>query len=970
MSESAAYNPKLVESDIYRRWEASQYFNPDKLPRKRGKSFTISMPPPNVTGDLHIGHALHVALEDLMIRYHRMLGDAALWVPGTDHAGIATQIKVEQSLAENGISRHEIGREQFLQHVWVWKKKYGDTITKQIRSMGASCDWSREHFTMDQDLTAAVQAAFVRLYEDGLLYRAERLISWCPTDQTALSDLEVKHEERAGSLWYIQYRVKKTPHSITVATTRPETLLGDTAIAVNPKDARFKDLIGRIAIVPLVNREVPIIADHRVEKDFGTGAVKVTPAHDFLDAEIGKTHNLRAITVIGPDGLMTADAGRDFEGMPIHEARTLVIEALNRDGNLLKAEDHRNAVAICDRCGTTIEPLLSKQWFVKMKPLTQKAVAAVKSGRVAILPERFKKQYFHWTENIQDWCISRQLWWGHRIPIWYCGSSDVKRMGFAPDVTPRLQRGKTTTWRLRDHGFRVGDVVTLVQSKSKRVIGLATITSVERSTVANLPLVDRTHHPGRWTRAHAIQRLRRHSPDQKVSADTPVWIYRYRVSAKRRGRPGCGEIVVSSTRPPRCPVCGGKNFVQDEDVLDTWFSSGLWTFSTLGWPRNQRGKVKRGDLKRFHPTSVMETGWDILTFWVSRMLALSLYLTGEVPFRTVYLSGLILDEQGKKMSKSRGTGIDPLVMTEKYGTDAIRLSLVIGQSVGQDFRMYEAKIAGQRNFVNKLWHIGQYVRQGTGYGAQGTGLSEKGFSSPTPYALRPKTLADRWILSRLAAVTKGVTAAIEHYDFSAAGQLLEDFAWHEFADWYLEIHKVEKNDQVLLSVFNTLLRLLHPFAPFVTEQLWQRPAREGMLIIQSWPKPGARNATAERAFADVQRTVIALRNFKKYSGLTAEDRGAIRTKGPATNLPMLEKLSGVSLQGKQAGAVVTLGSLKAEFPAERVQAFEDWRKKERANLEGYAKRLREQLKNTRLPNQIRAQAEARLMDTEKRLTEI
>ncbi len=940
-----AYNPKSVETNIYERWERSGYFNPDKLPGKRRKTFSIAMPPPNVTGTLHAGHALHIALEDLMTRYHRMRGEAALWIPGTDHAGIATQIMVERMLAEQGISRHDVGRNAFLKHVWAWKERHGSRIVEQTKSMGASCDWSREHFTMDPNLTAAVHKAFIRLFDDGLIYRAERLINWCPNDRTALSDLEIDHEERAGSLWYINYRVQHAPHAITVATTRPETLLGDTAVAVNPKDERYKDLIGRTVTVPIVNRQVPVIADPRVEKDFGTGAVKVTPAHDFLDAELGKTHGLPSITVIGPDARMTRAAGRDFEGLPTYEARTLIVEALGRDGLLEKTEDYRSAVSVCGRCQTTIEPQISPQWFVRMQSLAKPALAAVRTGKIKILPERFKKQYFHWMENIQDWCISRQLWWGHRIPVWYCGGQDVKRMGFAGFIAPQVKTGKVTTWRLRDHGFQPGDVVTFIDSGKNKIIGQGTITSVERTTVGALPLADPTHHKGTWTRKKIIYRFGLHNPNRTITEATEAWIYRYRFEPRVK-TPRCGETVASERRPVRCRVCGGRDFVQDDDVLDTWFSSALWTFSTLGWPKNQGGKVKKGDLRRFHPTSVMETAWDILTFWVSRMIMLSLYLTGEVPFKTVYLSGLILDKQGKKMSKSKGTGIDPLIMTEKYGTDALRLALVIGQTAGQDFRMFEEKIAGQRNFVNKLWNVSQYMLTA---------------SQTMKFVERPKakTLADRWILSRLSAVTKEATAAIERYDFSAAGQLLENFAWHDFADWYLEIHKIEKNDQVLLSIFLRLLKLLHPFAPFITEALWQSWDSRRLLMIEPWPKAATRNPRAEKTFADFQRTVLQLRSVKLHADLSS---GAVVGSGAnQETLSLLTKLTGLVLGPLGPNSTtIRLGQTTISLPPAAAETFGAWRKQRGSELTAYIERLEQDLGNARLPEAIQAEKREKL----------
>ena len=579
---SEAYNPLGVEHPIYKRWEASGYFNPDKLPGKRTKSFSISMPPPNVTGELHLGHAVGVSVQDILTRFHRMLGEKALWLPGTDHAGIATQIMVERLLQQEGISRHEIGRETFLKHVWAWKKKYGTRITDQIRSLGASCDWSREHFTMDPNLTTAVQKAFIQLFNEGLIYRGERLIHWCPRCQTALSDLEVKHVQEAGHLYYITYG------PFTVATTRPETKVGDTALAVHPDDARYKKYIGKNVTFKTETGELtlPVIADKLVDKEFGTGVVKVTPAHDPADWDMGQRHHLESKQVIGEDNRMTTLAGK-YAGMLVTEARDRIMADLQAKGLLQKIEPYTSNTPRCDRCGSILQPLLSKQWFMTMKPLAKPAIAAVKSGKIQIIPKRFDKVYFHWMNNIRDWCISRQLWWGHQIPVWYCRNEAEKK------CTP----------------------------------------------------------------------------------------------------------VASVTEPKKCATCKGVHFVQDQDTLDTWFSSGLWTFSTLGWPKDTK------DLKTYHPTSVMETSWDILFFWVARMIMFSLKFRKHVPFKTVYIHGLVLDKHGKKMSKSKGTGIDPLPMAEKYGTDAIRLSLILGTTPGQDFRLSEEKIAGYRRQISGLRNV-------------------------------------------------------------------------------------------------------------------------------------------------------------------------------------------------------------------------------------------------------------------------
>ncbi|MFA6909462.1 MAG: valine--tRNA ligase, partial [Patescibacteria group bacterium] len=715
-----AYEPKDTESEIYSSWERSGFFNPDNLPGKRTKTYSIAMPPANVTGELHLGHALGTTIQDILIRFKRMQGYKTLWLPGTDHAGISTQIMVERLIAQQGLDRHKLGRKAFLEHVWDWKKKYGTRITTQIRQMGASCDWSREHFTMDPKLTEAVQTAFIKLYKDGLIYRGTRIIHWCPRCASAISDLEVKYEERLEKLYYIRYQLTDTKESITVATTRPETMLGDTAVAVHPDDVRYKKFIGKEVILPIIERHIPVIADKSVEKEFGTGAVKVTPAHDHTDYDMGIRHKLPMISVIDEKAIITKDGGK-YVGETVQDARHLIVAELTRIGNLEKTDEYSHNIATCDRCHTVIEPLLSKQWFVKVKPLAKKAITAVKSKKVTMVPKRMEKIYFHWMNNINDWCISRQLWWGHQIPVWYRGN----------------------------------------------------------------------------------------------------------------------EMRVSGKRPT------GKGWVQDEDTLDTWFSSGLWTFSTLGWPK------KTKDLKLFHSTDVLETAWDILFFWVARMIMMSLYLTGEIPFKTVYLHGLILDRDGKKMSKSKGTGIDPIPMTLKYGTDAIRLSLVLGVTAGQDTRLYEEKIAGYRNFINKLWNIFRFVE------SQG----EK--DSPTT-----PSIADRWILSQLQTLITKVTADIEHYRFSDAGTALYEFTWHELADWYIEVYKIHPNREVLNTVLQTLLRLLHPFAPFVTETLWKHTGKvrktSDMLIVSSWPHTEKKHLDreAENQFGIVREFITVLRNTR------------------------------------------------------------------------------------------------------------
>ena len=797
------YNPQAVEGAVYKRWEASGMFNPDKLPNaKKRPPFVISMPPPNITGELHLGHALGTTIEDVLIRYHRMRGDAALYLPGTDHAAIATQVVVERELKKQGIDRVTIGREKFLSHVWKWKEQYGSRIVEQIRRLGASADWSRQRFTMDAGMSAAVQTAFLRLHRDKMIYRGKRIVNWCPDCRTAISDLEVDHEQMPGKLWHIVYPLTDGTGSVTVATTRPETMLGDTAVAVHPDDARYTAMVGKTVRLPLIGRDVPIIADHRIDREFGTGAVKVTPAHDPLDYDLGQTHNLPMISVIGADGNMLPDAGAGVAGMSVEQARHDIIQQLTGAGALEKEEDYIHAVATCSRSHTVIEPILSLQWFLKTKPLAEKALEAVRSGKVKIVPVRYEKVYFHWLENIRDWNISRQIWWGHRLPVWY-----------------RVKNGKE-------------------------------------------------------------------------------------------------QVRVSLKNP-------GAGWHQDEDTLDTWFSSGLWTFSTLGWPK------KTKDLARFHPTSVMETGWDILFFWVARMMMFSLYFMKEIPFSTIYLHGLVLDRDGKKMSKSKGTGIDPLPTADKYGMDAVRMSLIIGNAPGQDFRLYEEKIEGYRNFANKLWNVSRFI------------LAQPE-TKPAEYSA-----GDVWILSRLSETTTRVTDALESFQLSTAGQALYDFVWHDLADWYIEYTKLRPNTVVLRDVLATTLKLLHPFMPFITEEIWGALHPNELLMIAEWPKPVA--VTTDGRFEKIQISVSALRTFRTATRLRPEEVGEV--VADADEVATMQFLGRTPLRAIERLVVggdcaqVTLGKHVFSFPKNAVAAYTAWQEKERARLQQYIGGIEKKLAN-------------------------
>ncbi len=775
----SAYDHSQIEQKVYEVWERSGIFTP-KIDWSR-KPFTIVIPPPNVTGELHNGHSFQVAFEDLMIRWRRMQGIPALWLPGTDHAGIATQNVVERELAKQGKTRSDLGREAFEQMVWDWREKYGGIILQQLRRLGASCDWSRERFTMDSMLSRAVREAFVRLYNKGLIYQGNYIVNWCPRCSSAISDLEVDHEETEGKLYYVRYRLadeagRHSDQFVTVATTRPETILGDTGVAVHPDDERYKALVGRRAILPAIRRLIPIIADPAVDPKFGTGAVKVTPAHDPNDFDIGQRAGLPIVVAMDEAARMNQEAG-PYAGLDRYECRRRLVADLERDGLLVKIEPHTHAVGHCQRCNTVIEPLLSKQWFVKIKPLAEPASEAVRNGSIHFVPERFTKIYFNWMENIRDWCISRQLWWGHRIPVWYCDD--------------------------------------------------------------------------------------------------------------------CGEMTVAIADPTNCSHCGSANIQQDPDVLDTWFSSGLWPFSTLGWPDDSE------DLRYFYPTSVMETGYDIIFFWVARMIMLGIEFTGQPPFRVVYLHGLLRDAKGEKMSKSKGNVVNPLDLIAKYGADALRFTIVTGGSPGQDQKMSDSRLEGSRNFANKLWNAARFVLMTVG--------------DDRPAAVDPADLGvtERWILSRANRTVEDVTRLMEDYQFGEAGRIIYDFAWGEFCDWYLELAKIRLQDgsdrtrqavhHTLLSVLETILRLLHPFMPFVTEAIWGHlPNRNGLLVVANWPVAGPTDSPAEEEIGQVVEVVRAIRNVRAEFRVPAGSAVAAivvagdRAPRLESNRPAIERLARTS----------------------------------------------------------------------------
>ena len=704
------YEPREVEGRVYEMWEKNGCFEGHRDPDKR--PFTIVMPPPNVTGQLHMGHAMDCTLQDILIRFKRMQGYAALWVPGTDHAGIATQIKVEEELRKSeGLTRYDLGREKFLERVWDWKHKFGNRIVEQQKKLGASCDWSRARFTMDEGLSNAVRHVFVSLYNKGLIYKGSRIINWCPHCVTALSDAEVEYKEKPGHLWHIRYPIAgEEGRYVTVATTRPETMLGDTGVAVNPEDGRYRDIVGKKCILPLVNKEIPIVADAYVDMEFGTGCVKMTPAHDPNDFEVGLRHNLESIRVLDDNGKVVEGYGR-YSGMDRYEARKAIVADLEEQGYLVKVEEHTHNVGTCYRCGTDVEPIISAQWFVKMEPLAREALRVVNDGEVKFVPDRFSKIYTNWMENVHDWCISRQLWWGHRIPAWTCED--------------------------------------------------------------------------------------------------------------------CGEMTVSETDPTECQHCHSTHIRQEEDVLDTWFSSALWPFSTLGWPD------ETADLDYFYPTDVLVTGYDIIFFWVARMIFSACEHTGKPPFHTVFIHGLVRDDKGRKMSKSLGNGIDPLEMADQYGADALRFNLITGNSPGNDMRFYTERCEAMRNFANKIWNASRFLMMN---------LTIDRCELPGRLELE-----DKWILSKLNSVIPEVTENMERYELGVAAQKVYDFIWDSYCDWYIELTKTRlqgededsklRAQQVLCYVLTETLKLLHPFMPFITEEIWQALPHSGdYLMLQQWPQ--------------------------------------------------------------------------------------------------------------------------------------
>mgnify|MGYP004669984625 FL=1 len=729
------YEPQAVEAEIYKMWQEGGYFHAERDEHR--KPFTIVMPPPNVTGQLHMGHAMDATLQDSIIRFKRMQGYNALWIPGVDHAGIATQIKVEEELRKEGLTRYDLGREKFLERVWDWKNRFGNRIVEQQKKLGSSCDWDRARFTMDEGCSKAVREVFVSLYEKGLIYKGSRIVNWCPRCVTALSDAEVEYVDKPGHLWHIRYPLEDGSGEVIVATTRPETMLGDSGVCVNPNDERYKSIVGKNVILPLLNKPIPVVADDYAEMEFGTGCVKMTPAHDPNDFEVGLRHNLEVIRVLDDEGKVNSLGGK-YEGMDRYEARKAIVADLEEQGYLVKVEDYAHNVGTCSRCHNDVEPIISAQWFVKMKPLAEKAIEVVKEGETKFVPDRFTKTYLNWMENVRDWCISRQLWWGHQIPAWTCAD--------------------------------------------------------------------------------------------------------------------CGHITVSREDACKCGKCGSTHIERDPDVLDTWFSSALWPFETLGWPE------KTPDLDYFYPTDVLVTGYDIIFFWVARMIFSGCEHTGKTPFHTVLIHGLVRDDKGRKMSKSLGNGIDPLEMIDKYGCDALRMNMVTGNSPGNDTRFYVERCEAMRNFANKLWNASRYVLMNLG----------EDFKSQLPTELE---IADKWVLSKLNTLIAEVTDNMERYELGIAVQKIYDFIWDTYCDWYIELTKARlysedasrKNTamQVLVYVLDQTLRLLHPFMPFITEEIWQSlPMRESALIVARWPEASEKLSfkTEEAHMESVMNAIRAIRN--------------------------------------------------------------------------------------------------------------
>ena len=874
------YNPSAIEEKLYQKWLDNKYFHADAERGKREgkKPFTIVMPPPNITGQLHMGHALDNTMQDILIRYKRMQGYEALWQPGTDHAAIATEVKVIDKLKSEGVDKHDLGRDKFLEACWDWKKVYGTRIINQLHKLGSSADWDRERFTMDEGCSKAVQEVFIKLHEKGYIYKGSRIINWCPVCQTSISDAEVEHEEQNGFFWHINYPiVGEEDRFVEIATTRPETLLGDTAVAVNPDDDRYKDLVGKMLKLPLTDREIPVIADSYVDKEFGTGCVKITPAHDPNDFEVGRRHNLPEICIMHDDATINCP-GSKYDGMDRYEARKAMVEDLKELGLLVKVVPHSHNVGIHDRCKTTVEPMVKQQWFVRMEEMAKPAIEALKSGELKFVPESFGKTYMHWLEGIRDWCISRQLWWGHRIPAYYCDD--------------------------------------------------------------------------------------------------------------------CGEIVVAKEMPEKCPKCGCTHFKQDEDTLDTWFSSALWPFSTLGWPD------KTKELDYFYPTDVLVTGYDIIFFWVIRMVFSGIEQTGKCPFNTVLIHGLVRDSQGRKMSKSLGNGIDPLEVIDKYGADALRMTLITGNAPGNDMRFYWERVENSRNFANKVWNASRFIMMNIEKAsAERMAEYDRAYAKDADASLAenaPLTLADKWILSRVNTLAKDVTENLDKFELGIALQKVYDFIWEEFCDWYIEMVKPRLwNDEdttkasalwTLKKVLIQSLKLLHPYMPFITEEIFcNLQEEESSIMISAWPEYSEKLnfASEEQAVETIKEAVRAIRNVrtsmnvppsKKAKVFVVSDRQDVLDifEHSKSFFATLAYASEVALQADKTGigedavsAVIPSASIYMPF-AELVDVEKEIERleKEKTRLEGELKRVNGMLSNEKF---ISKAPEAKIADEKAKL---
>ena len=854
---SKTYDPSQVEDRLYKNWMDKGYFHAEADPEK--EPYTIVIPPPNITGQLHMGHALDNTMQDILIRTKRMQGYAALWLPGTDHASIATEAKIVDAMAKEGISKDDIGREKFLERAWDWRRVYGGRIVEQLKKLGSSCDWERERFTMDEGLSKAVQEVFLRLYDKGLIYKGERITNWCPKCNTSISDIEVEYEEQAGHFWHIKYPVKDSDEFVVIATTRPETLLGDTAVAVNPEDERYTHLVGKTLILPLINKEIPVIADSYVDKDFGTGCVKITPAHDPNDFEVGLRHNLPQVRIMDDNAIMNDNAGQ-YKGLDRYEARKKMVADLESLGLMVKIEGHNHNVGTCQRCKTVIEPFISKQWYVRMKPLAEPAIEVVKNGTIKFVPERFSKIYFNWMENIQDWCISRQLWWGHRIPAYYCKA--------------------------------------------------------------------------------------------------------------------CGKVMVQAEAPDKCTQCGYTGIEQDNDTLDTWFSSALWPFSTLGWPDNTK------DLEYFYPTNVLVTGYDIIFFWVARMIFSGMEHMGQEPFKHVFIHGIVRDSQGRKMSKSLGNGIDPLEVISKYGTDALRFALTIGNSPGNDLRYTDEKVESARNFANKVWNASRFVLMNFDEELDFSKVDKNKF-----------TVADKWILSRVNTVTKEVTENIDKFELGIGLQKVYDFIWEEFCDWYIEMVKPRLFDResegrleaqyVLNHVLGTAMKLLHPYMPFITEEIYTHLVNDDeSIMISQWPKFSEEldYPQDEAKMRLIMDAVRSIRNTRAEMNVPPSRRAkaifvvAGQTEADTIKEASLffERLAGTKevfvqfdKEGVPADAVgMVIAGAEIFMPLDELIDMEkeiERLEKEKANLEGELKRVEGKLSNEGFV----AKAPAKVIEEEK-----